>query len=154
MLFTSPRHQVPKSDIQATNTRRVTRRGNDENAVPAQAVARTKSAATSLGPPQKVVQPSTGVTKKPAAPGGKVSGAKRTALGGVVNNSSNVKEELEDKPGTSPLMAMHSLTFSQSRASTPSVETECQWSTYRTRSASGQCQASYAHRRTRMRRGL
>jgi len=127
----------------------VTRRGNDENAVPAQAVARTKSAATSLGPPQKVAQPSAGVTKKPAAPGGKVSGAKRTALGGVVNNSSNVKEEQEEKTGTSPFIAEPSLTFSQSRASTPSVETECQWSTYRPRSASGKCQASHAYRCTR-----
>lgn len=76
----------------------MTRRGNDENAVPAQVVARTKSAATSLGPPQKVAQPTAGAVKK-AAPGGKVSGAKRTALGGVVNNTTNVKEELDEKPG-------------------------------------------------------
>lgn len=81
----------------------MTRRGNDENAVPAQ-TARTKSAATSLGPPQKVVQPSAGVVKKPAAPGGKVSGAKRTALGGVVNNANNVKEEVEEKPGKSNII--------------------------------------------------
>jgi hypothetical protein len=84
-----------KSNNQATNTRRVTRRGNDENAVPAQAVARTKSAATSLGPPQKVAQPTAGAVKKPVVAGVKVNGAKRTALGGVVNN---VKEEVvEDK---------------------------------------------------------
>lgn len=91
--------------IPQTNTRRATRRGNDENAVPAQAVARTKSAATSLGPPQKAAQPSAGPVKKPAAAVGKVSGAKRTALGGVVNNANqNIKEEIldEKKPGTYP----------------------------------------------------
>jgi hypothetical protein len=80
----------------------VTRRGNDENAVPTQAVARTKSAATSLGPPQKAAQASSGPVKKPAAAVGKVSGAKRTALGGVVNNANqNIKEEIldEKKPG-------------------------------------------------------
>jgi hypothetical protein len=102
MLFTFYADHVIDDD-QATNTRRVTRRGNDENAVPTQA-ARTKSAATSLGPPQKVAQPSAGAVKKPAASGVKVSGAKRTALGGVVNNvNSNIKEELDEKkPGRCP----------------------------------------------------
>jgi hypothetical protein len=62
-------------------------------------MARTKSAATSLGPPIKVLPPAA-AGKKAAAPGTKVVGAKRTALGGVVTNV-NIKEEaLEDKkPG-------------------------------------------------------
>jgi G2/mitotic-specific cyclin 1/2 len=91
--------QESTTNNQVSNTRRVTRRANDENAVPTQAMARTKSAATSLGPPIKVIPPAT-AGKKAAAPGTKVVGAKRTALGGVVTNV-NIKEEaLEDKkPG-------------------------------------------------------
>lgn len=76
------RNQAAASRRGATRTK-----ATDENAFPSQAM-RNKTSMSHLGPAQKTTQP----VKKPVAV--KV-GAKRTALGGVVNNGQ--QEDMDEK---------------------------------------------------------
>ena len=83
----------------------MTRRGNDENAVPAPTAAlRNKPSTSALGPPQKVGQPTSATvgTKHASTAGSKVGRTtKRAALGGVTGNISGKQDPAEDekKPG-------------------------------------------------------
>lgn len=89
----------------------MTRRGNDENAVPAPTALRNKPSTSALGPPQKVGQPTSNTTNatvgiKHASTAGSKAGrtTKRAALGGVTGNVSGKQDPAEDekKPGTLP----------------------------------------------------
>ena len=90
----------------------MTRRGNDENAVPAPTALRNKPSTSALGPPQKVGQPtnttSATVGTKHASTAGSKPGrtTKRAALGGVTGNVSGKQDPAEDekKPGMFPCL--------------------------------------------------
>lgn len=78
----------------------MTRRANDENAVPAPTL-RNKPSSSALGPPQKVGAAVTATKHVAAAASNKGVRTKRPALGGVAGNVAPVKEEAldEKKPG-------------------------------------------------------